>query len=1009
MTQSRRSSDLPRFADLDAEYEILKELGRGGTAVVYLARERELGRKVAIKVIRSTYVEDEEAAARLVREARTVGRLQHPNIVMLYGTRRLRDNSLALIMQYVPGHTLKKEIRTRGPLPFDMVERILIDIGRALAYAQRHRIVHRDIKPENVYLDEETGIARLSDFGIARPWDAESGLTLPGMAIGTPAYMAPEQIDGGVLDGRSDLYSLGLVGYEMLTGTPPWAGESLFSMIYKQRNEALPALAELRPGIPDHLRLAIEGTLAKQRDDRWADADAFLAALRAGQSDRAEERVTGAPAAPPTDTDTTGTYLDDVEGAVAGHPEYSPTIQYRRPEGGQWVVAGGSQATGHVEHDGADTAFDDDRAALARDAARAADDAGDADDEPAAVASLAERFVRHRPRRPRRRRAVVAGIALVALAGAAAAIVLAQRSAERRASAEITRAQDNAPPAASGPAPAAAARPPAVMYALYGADQIGTAADTLPQPLAVKVEDAAGQPVAGAAVRFAVVAGSGEVVPESTSTDASGVARAHWVLGTPGPQEARAQVAGLDDRPTIFSALATSRAAARLRAVSPAQLRGTAGRAAASPLVVRVEDDGGRPVAGAEVRFAVRSGGGTIEPATAVTDSAGEARARWTLGEGREQEVAAMVAALEDDEIVFTATSSPPPLPVRRGVTVGGTHTCSLTAEGVAYCWGGNDRGQLGDGSGSRRGTPVRVDAPEPFATLSAGVSHTCAVGVSGAVYCWGANDAGQAGGEGGRLTPARISADRLVAVSAGMSHSCGLDPSGRLLCWGRNDHGQLGDGTRSSRSAPVRAGGSRVYRSVAVGWAHTCALGTDGTAYCWGRNSSGELGDGSTGDRAAPAAVAGNHRFTAITAGSSHTCGLRADGAILCWGNNGNGQLGNGGGANSPVAVQVAAEQPFAAVTAGGVHTCGLARDNRALCWGRNVYGQLGDGTTEDRARPVEVVGNLGFTGLTVSGAHTCGATRGGTLYCWGFNLEGQLGDGTRQNQTRPVAVGSQ
>src|SRR5690606_7622060 len=122
-------------------------------------------------------------------------------------------------------------------LPFDMVERILIDIGRALAYAQRHRIVHRDIKPENVYLDEETGIARLSDFGIARPWDAESGLTLPGMAIGTPAYMAPEQIDGGVLDGRSDLYSLGLVGYEMLTGTPPWAGESLFSMIYKQRNE----------------------------------------------------------------------------------------------------------------------------------------------------------------------------------------------------------------------------------------------------------------------------------------------------------------------------------------------------------------------------------------------------------------------------------------------------------------------------------------------------------------------------------------------------------------------------------------------------------------------------------------------------------------------------------------------------------------------------------------------------------------------------------------------------
>src|SRR6185503_15897010 len=164
-------------------------------------------------------------------------------------------------------------------LPFERIERVLTDVGRALVCAQRHRIVHRDVKPENVYIDNETGIARLSDFGIARPWDIDHGLTLPGMAIGTPAYMSPEQIEGDVLDGRSDLYSLGLVGYEMLTGRAPWTGESLFNMIYKQKNESLPPLDQLRPGIPRSLLRALDGALQKERGDRWKDADEFLEAL----------------------------------------------------------------------------------------------------------------------------------------------------------------------------------------------------------------------------------------------------------------------------------------------------------------------------------------------------------------------------------------------------------------------------------------------------------------------------------------------------------------------------------------------------------------------------------------------------------------------------------------------------------------------------------------------------------------------------------------------------------
>jgi len=274
-----KDAEIPWIPELADDYELVRELGRGGTAVVYLARDRELGRDVAIKLIRPAYVQDEDAVARLVREARTVGRLQHPGIVMLLGTRRLGERGLALILQYVPGETLKSRIQRTGPLPFPEVERVLRDLGNALEYAHAHRIVHRDIKPENVYLDEGSGIARLADFGLARGWDSDSGLTMPGTAIGTPTYMSPEQLEGGEIDGRSDMFSLGLVGYEAVTGEQPWAGESLYSLIHKQKHENLPPIRKRRPDTPDHLIRAVEGAIAKDPADRWPRARDFLNAL----------------------------------------------------------------------------------------------------------------------------------------------------------------------------------------------------------------------------------------------------------------------------------------------------------------------------------------------------------------------------------------------------------------------------------------------------------------------------------------------------------------------------------------------------------------------------------------------------------------------------------------------------------------------------------------------------------------------------------------------------------
>src|SRR6185503_13295967 len=269
--------------ELDADYTLLGELGRGGMAVVFRARDRALGREVAVKVVRPRFAADEEAVARLAREARTVAQLEHPNIVGVYSIRHLSDRSVALVMQLIPGRTLKQAVVENGPFDAASAEQVLRDVARALAYAHRAGVVHRDVKPENIFLDATSGRAMLSDFGVARVMDAPTELTATGTTIGTPTYMAPEQIDGVNLDGRSDLYSLGMVGWEMLTGERPWAGESLYSVIYRQKHDQLAPIDTFRDDIPPRTQYLIEGLMAKNADRRWASAARFLTLLASDQ------------------------------------------------------------------------------------------------------------------------------------------------------------------------------------------------------------------------------------------------------------------------------------------------------------------------------------------------------------------------------------------------------------------------------------------------------------------------------------------------------------------------------------------------------------------------------------------------------------------------------------------------------------------------------------------------------------------------------------------------------
>jgi serine/threonine protein kinase/uncharacterized protein YecT (DUF1311 family) len=261
---------------LETEYELVRELGQGGMAAVYLARHRGSDRVVAIKAVRARYLDDPDAIKRYSREARTVAGLDHPNIVRTEAIRQIDDRAVAIIMEHIPGGTVRDRLREFGSLGAEDAEWILRDVANALGYAHRQGIVHRDVKPENIFLDATRRRALLSDFGIARTIDTESGITLFGAALGTPQYMSPEQIDGEIVDGRSDIYSLGVLGWELLTGRRPWAGESLYGVIYKQKHEDLARITSVRPRVPANLLFAIEGAMVKDKARRWQTIDEFL-------------------------------------------------------------------------------------------------------------------------------------------------------------------------------------------------------------------------------------------------------------------------------------------------------------------------------------------------------------------------------------------------------------------------------------------------------------------------------------------------------------------------------------------------------------------------------------------------------------------------------------------------------------------------------------------------------------------------------------------------------------
>ncbi|MGH7618508.1 MAG: serine/threonine-protein kinase, partial [Gemmatimonadaceae bacterium] len=270
-------------------YELDRELGRGGMAIVFAARDTRLKRRVAVKLLPPELAFRGDIRTRFLREAETAAQLNHPNIVPIFSVDE-RDGLVYFVMALVQGGSLGDRLRDRGALPIDDARRLLRELADALGYAHRNGVIHRDIKPDNILIDADTGRAMITDFGIARAATGgdSARLTATGAAIGTPTYMSPEQATADRdIDGRSDLYSLGAMAYQMLTGDPPFIGASTPAVMVKHVTEQPVPPRNRRADIPPDLEAIVLKLLEKDPANRFATGEDLVAALD------------GAPIAPP--------------------------------------------------------------------------------------------------------------------------------------------------------------------------------------------------------------------------------------------------------------------------------------------------------------------------------------------------------------------------------------------------------------------------------------------------------------------------------------------------------------------------------------------------------------------------------------------------------------------------------------------------------------------------------------------------------------------------------------
>jgi alpha-tubulin suppressor-like RCC1 family protein len=320
----------------------------------------------------------------------------------------------------------------------------------------------------------------------------------------------------------------------------------------------------------------------------------------------------------------------------------------------------------------------------------------------------------------------------------------------------------------------------------------------------------------------------------------------------------------------------------------------------------------------------------------------------------------------------FSGSTTTSPVTVLGGITNwsqlsgGNQHSLGLTSSGIAYAWGLNQFGRLGDGTTTSTFSPVTVIGNiTNWSQVSAGGDHSLGLTSAGIAYAWGYNNFGQHGTQNTTATSSPVTVVGGLTWSqlvAGKIHSLGLTATGIAYAWGRNQYGQLGDGTTTVRSSPVTVVGGLAWRQVSTNGDNNLGLTSTGIAYGWGRNSYGQLGDGTATNRSSPVTVVGGiTNWSQVSAGANHSLGVTTTGIAYAWGGNFDGQLGDNSitSRRSPVTV-VGGITNWSQVSVGNLHSLGLTSSGIAYAWGRNALGQLGDSTTTSRRSPVTVIGGI-------------------------------------------------
>lgn len=342
-------------------------------------------------------------------------------------------------------------------------------------------------------------------------------------------------------------------------------------------------------------------------------------------------------------------------------------------------------------------------------------------------------------------------------------------------------------------------------------------------------------------------------------------------------------------------------------------------------------------------------------------------------------------------------------------LSAGTGYTCALTVDGTPYCWGANDKGQLGDGTTTDRARPAKVSTSLRFTTITSGPTHSCALTGDGSAYCWGTNEFGKLGSGTsgtGTMTPTLINGNlKFVSIAAGLNNTCATTNQSQVYCWGQiPETNPFGDFISKTNLTPQLVSGSMA-AVVAGNDGGYCSVDNAGLGYCWGLFYFFPA----SGPAVPPIREAASTtvHFTSLRRGSEHFCGIDSAGHAWCWGKNAFGQVGNGSTTDVLTPVQVSGNLSFQAIAAGNGFSCGLTTVGKMYCWGLNSSGQLGIGNTTNASTPQPVSTPVTFTNVRAGFDHACGLGADGITYCWGSNVDGQLGVGTvSASSTTPVAV---